>query len=189
MPVQKSLEPYWMHRVYECIADSDTFNTAVNHLKELYIKPPNEVFARHLLATCGQKEEENIDEYVQMCHYVGGPPSRRFLCLFWSKTRQRVWTRNLNATGSRKGTRVRELEEETQRRQLATGDAEGQSTPDIWETSRMRQSPAAVREDRSRWVGIPSSFVEISLEIHASVSLHMHKGMHSVTESPFLHFS
>ena len=34
----------------------------------------------------------------------------------------------------------------------------------------------AVRENRSRWVGIPSSFVEISLEIHASVSLHMHTG-------------
>ena len=33
------------------------------------------------------------------------------------------------------------------------------------------------REDQSRWVGIPSSFVEISQEIHASVSLDMHKGM------------
>ena len=32
-----------------------------------------------------------------------------------------------------------------------------------------------MREDQSRWVGIPSSFVEISLKIHASVSLHMHK--------------
>ena len=51
--------------VYEYIAESDTFDTAVNRLKELYIKPPNKVFAWHLLATCGQKEEENIDEYVQ----------------------------------------------------------------------------------------------------------------------------
>ena len=53
----------------------------------------------------------------------------------------------------------------------------------------MRESPESVREDQSRWVGIPSSFVEISLEIHASVSLHMHKGMQSVTESPFLHLN
>ena len=54
----------------------------------------------------------------------------------------------------------------------------------------MRYSPAAAgREDRSRWVGIPSSFVEISLEIHASVSLHMHKEVHSVIESPILHLS
>ena len=51
--------------VYEYIAECNTFDTAVNCLKELYIKLPNEVFALHLLATCGQKEEENIDEYVQ----------------------------------------------------------------------------------------------------------------------------
>ena len=51
--------------VYEYIADCNTFDTAVNHLKELYIKPPNEVFVQHLLATYGQKEEENIHEYVQ----------------------------------------------------------------------------------------------------------------------------
>ena len=51
--------------VYEYIAECNTFDTAVNHLKELNIKPPNEVFARHLLATCGQKEEENIDGYIQ----------------------------------------------------------------------------------------------------------------------------
>ena len=41
--------------VYEYIAECNTFDNAVNRLKELYIKPPNEVFARHLLATCGQK--------------------------------------------------------------------------------------------------------------------------------------
>ena len=26
-----------------------------------------------------------------MKHYIGGPPSRRFLCLFWRETRQRVF--------------------------------------------------------------------------------------------------
>ena len=41
--------------VYEYIAECNTFDNAVNCLKELYIKPPNEVFARHL----------RIDEYVQ----------------------------------------------------------------------------------------------------------------------------
>ena len=42
-------------------------------------------------------------------------------------------------------------------------------------------------EDWSKWVGIPSSFVEISLEIHASVSRHMHKGnamLHNFTLAP-----
>ena len=45
----------------------------------------------------------------------------------------------------------------------------------------------AVREDRSGWVDIPSSFVEVSLEIHASVSLHMHKRMQCYI-TPLLHF-
>ena len=49
------------------------------------------------------------------------------------------------------------------------------------------QQKEAVREGQSGWVGIPSSFVEISLEIHASVSLQMHREC-SVTEPPFLHF-
>ena len=44
----------------------------------------------------------------------------------------------------------------------------------------------AVREDRSRWVGIPSSFVEISLEIHASVSLHKHPGNAGCYINPLL---
>ena len=75
--------------------------------------------------------------------------------------------------------RERQSESETKglrRRQLVKGDASGQSTP----VSRSEQSawvsPVPVKEDRSRWVGIPNSFVEISLEIHTSVSLHMHKG-------------
>ena len=49
------------------------------------------------------------------------------------------------------------------------------------------QQKEAVREGLSGWVGIHSNFVEISLEIHASVSLQMHREC-SVTEPPFLHF-
>ena len=72
----------------------------------------------------------------------------------------------------------RELEERTHRRELATGEAEWswQSTPD----SRRDQSAwdrvqKQVREDQSRWVGIPSSFVEISRRMHVSVSLYMQR--------------
>ena len=49
------------------------------------------------------------------------------------------------------------------------------------------QQKEAVREGQSGWVGIPSSFVDISLEIHASVSLQMHREC-NVMEPPFLHF-
>ena len=70
---------------------------------------------------------------------------------------------------------------------MAKGDASGQSTPDSRsdQSARERES-RAVREDRSRWVGIPSSFVEISLEIHASVSLHMHTGNAECYITPLL---
>ena len=51
-------------------------------------------------------------------------------------------------------------------------------------TSWHERESRPVKEDRSRWVGIPSSFVEISLEIHASVRLHMHKGNEMLHNSP-----
>ena len=54
-------------------------------------------------------------------------------------------------------------------------------------TSWHEIGPRAVREDRSGYVGIPSSFVEVLLEIHASVSLHMHKGIQCYI-TPLLHF-
>ena len=50
-------------------------------------------------------------------------------------------------------------------------------------------SPVPVKEDRSRWVGIPSSFVEFSLEIYASVSLHIHKGnamLHNISSCAWI---
>ena len=76
----------------------------------------------------------------------------------WVRERERIWTK-----------------EPTEG--VGDGWREWQSTPESRETSWHEIGSWAVREDRSRWVGIPSSFVEISLEIHASVSLHMHKGM------------
>ena len=73
--------------------------------------------------------------------------------------------------------RQSELDKRTHRSEFAKGDASGQSIPDNRETSWHEIGSRAVREDRSRWVGIPSSFVEISLEIHTNISLHRHKGM------------
>ena len=51
--------------VYEYIADHVTYASALNRLKELYIKPTNEIFARHTLSTRKQKEEETIDMYIE----------------------------------------------------------------------------------------------------------------------------
>ena len=78
----------------------------------------------------------------------------------WVRERERSWTKELGEGSWRRVTRV---------------------------ASRQRTAEIPVREDRSRWVGIPRSLVEISLEIHASVSLHMHKGMQCYI-TPLLHF-
>ena len=51
--------------VYEYIAECATYDTAIALLKELYVKPKNEVFARHSLATRRQQEGEGIDQYLQ----------------------------------------------------------------------------------------------------------------------------
>ena len=37
--------------VYEYIADFTTYDEAISKLNELYIKPSNEIFTRHKLAT------------------------------------------------------------------------------------------------------------------------------------------
>ena len=70
---------------------------------------------------------------ILVWHHVGGPLSRRSLCLFWRETKQRAWSRDLwrdwkwgkKAVG--KG---------TQRGQLTKGDAERQSTTDSRRASR-----------------------------------------------------
>ena len=49
--------------IYKYIAEQTSYDSAINRLHELYIKPANEIFARHVLSTCAQKEEETIDKY------------------------------------------------------------------------------------------------------------------------------
>ena len=110
-------------------------------------------------------------------HYVGGPLSRRSLCLFWRETKQRpelkisTWPevgRECQSESWKKEPREKSWQRETH-------SGSWELTPDRRRDQSAWDSPAAVREDQSRWVGITSSFVEISLENHASVSLHMHK--------------
>ena len=75
----------------------------------------------------------------------------------------------------------RERQSESEAKRLRRGVGEGWREWPV-DTGQQRDQLAwdrvqeLVREQQSRWVGIPSSFVEILLEIHASVSLHMHIG-------------
>ena len=60
--------------MYKYIAECDNYELALDILKGQYIKPKNEVFARHALATREQRESV-VDELQQLqllgkeCHF------------------------------------------------------------------------------------------------------------------------
>ena len=51
--------------IFEYIEHCRTYDEAIGILKALYVKPTNEVFARHQLATRRQQSGETIDEFLQ----------------------------------------------------------------------------------------------------------------------------
>ena len=55
---------YLSPQVYDYVSQVTSY-VAVTALKALYMKPTNEVFARHQLAIRRQKESESIDEFLQ----------------------------------------------------------------------------------------------------------------------------
>ena len=61
----KVLANYLSPQVYDYISEKTTYDDAVAVLQAIYVKPKNEVFARHLLATRRQQNGESIDEFLQ----------------------------------------------------------------------------------------------------------------------------
>ena len=61
----KLLVNYISPAVFTHIADSATYDDAINILKSVYVKPRNVVFSRHQLATRRQLQSETIDFYLQ----------------------------------------------------------------------------------------------------------------------------
>ncbi|XP_068238623.1 uncharacterized protein [Palaemon carinicauda] len=59
------LTNYVAPRVYDYIADCDTYVKAEKALTSLYVKPRKEVFARHVLATRRQGSGESLDQFLQ----------------------------------------------------------------------------------------------------------------------------
>ena len=59
------LTNYVSHQIFEYIEHCEGYNNAISTLKALYIKPTNEVFARHLLATRRRQSGETINEFLQ----------------------------------------------------------------------------------------------------------------------------
>ena len=76
----KALYQQWLHNinkfalltnyvapsVCEYITDCDMYESAITVLKELHVKPQNEIYAQHVLATHRQEMSESIDIYLQI---------------------------------------------------------------------------------------------------------------------------
>ncbi|XP_041366947.1 uncharacterized protein LOC121381668 [Gigantopelta aegis] len=60
----RTLINYVSPNVYDYIEDCHNYESAVEILHNLYVKAPNEVFARHLLATRCQQPGESIHEFL-----------------------------------------------------------------------------------------------------------------------------
>ena len=54
--------------VYEYVEDCTDYDSVKNTLEKLYVKSPNKVFARHLLATRRQQCSETLDVFFQNLH-------------------------------------------------------------------------------------------------------------------------
>ena len=61
----RTLVNYVSHKVYDCIDDCADYDAAIETLTQMYIKTPNEIFARHLLATRRKKSGETLTEFLQ----------------------------------------------------------------------------------------------------------------------------
>ena len=60
------LTNYVTPKIYESFAECVTYDEAIQTLEALFVKPTNEIFARHLLATRCQHAGETLDEYLSL---------------------------------------------------------------------------------------------------------------------------
>ena len=56
---------YVAPHIFEYIAECTTYDEAKGILESLYVKPKNEIFARHVLATRTQQPGESLDQFLQ----------------------------------------------------------------------------------------------------------------------------
>jgi len=52
--------------VYNYVSATSNYTDAIEALKEVYVKPKNEIFARHLLATRKQEPGEKVDQFYRI---------------------------------------------------------------------------------------------------------------------------
>ena len=64
--------------IYKLVSEETTYDAAITTMKNLFVKPKNEIYARHMLASAQQNVNESIDEFVlrinklsQECDFTG----------------------------------------------------------------------------------------------------------------------
>ena len=67
----RTLVNYVSHNVYDYIEECTDYDAAISILEKLHVKTPNEIFARHLLATRQQKPGESLDEFLRELRKLG----------------------------------------------------------------------------------------------------------------------
>ena len=78
---------------------------------------------------------------------MGGPPGRRFLCLFWCETRQRIFGPEISPYPEVVRGQKRELAGQRSWQELATGQQRGESAEELaWNHGQMRSTPETVAE-------------------------------------------
>ena len=65
MEILQSLEGSDAEVSRHTVEESQTYEQAIAALKMLYVKTPNIIYARHILATRRQKEGESLDSFLQ----------------------------------------------------------------------------------------------------------------------------
>ena len=59
------------YNVYDYIEECVTYESAIRVLENQYVKTPNEIFARHLLATARQTSGQSLNDFVQKLQGLG----------------------------------------------------------------------------------------------------------------------
>ena len=57
--------------IYKLISEETTYESAITALQNLFVKPKNEIYARHMLATAKQDTGESVDEFILRINKLG----------------------------------------------------------------------------------------------------------------------
>ena len=55
-------------KIFNLIESGETYEAAIRVLHNLFVKTPNAIFARDLLATAKQQPEQTLNEFIQFPH-------------------------------------------------------------------------------------------------------------------------